>query len=367
MCNGATAPILSLTSPNGITGTWLPPSVNNATSGNYVFTPNASQCASNVTLAVTIQQLVTPNFPINLSLCSGGMAPTLNLTSPNGISGTWLPPSVNTSTSGNYVFTPNAGQCASNANLNVTINNNTTINNQYYICQNSLGQIISPVIITSGLSSFNTNFNWTYNGNPIVGSAPNFYASTTGNYVLTATNMTSGCKVILNATVDLSTAATATAIAGPDFQNQQQIIVTVTGGLGQYEYQLDNGLFQDSNVFNVTNGGEYTLHVNDKLGCNDFILKVVVLQYPHFFTPNNDGVNDTWNVFGFSGLHSGKIYIFDRYGKLLKEILPSGNGWDGNFNGQQMFADDYWFQILYSSTNSTSLNKEFKAHFTLKR
>jgi gliding motility-associated-like protein len=40
-------------------------------------------------------------------------------------------------------------------------------------------------------------------------------------------------------------------------------------------------------------------------------------------------------------------YVFDRYGKLLKQLYPNGPGWDGTYNGQPMPADDYWFYISY--------------------
>jgi gliding motility-associated-like protein len=59
-----------------------------------------------------------------------------------------------------------------------------------------------------------------------------------------------------------------------------------------------------------------------------------------------------------------RIYIFDRYGKLLKDISPNGSGWDGTYIGQPMPADDYWFTVEYSEQNSI---KKYKSHFSLKR
>jgi gliding motility-associated-like protein len=58
------------------------------------------------------------------------------------------------------------------------------------------------------------------------------------------------------------------------------------------------------------------------------------------------------------------IYIFDRYGKLLKQISPSGQGWDGTYRGQPLPASDYWFTIEYEELSTT---KVFRKHFTLKR
>jgi gliding motility-associated-like protein len=121
LCSNDTAPTLALTSPNGITGTWSPNIIDTATSDNYTFTPTTGQCAATVTLAVTITPQTIPDFATNLTLCSSDTAPTLALTSPNGITGTWSPAIISTATSGNYTFTPTAGQCATNTTLAVTI------------------------------------------------------------------------------------------------------------------------------------------------------------------------------------------------------------------------------------------------------
>ncbi|MGV7107808.1 T9SS type B sorting domain-containing protein, partial [Flavobacterium sp. U410] len=67
-----------------------------------------------------------------------------------------------------------------------------------------------------------------------------------------------------------------------------------------------------------------------------------------------------------SGLdqNTTKLYIFDRYGKLVKQISPNGNGWDGTYNGRQLPSTDYWFSLQYEENG---VAKEFRAHFSLKR
>lgn len=84
------------------------------------------------------------------------------------------------------------------------------------------------------------------------------------------------------------------------------------------------------------------------------------LPYPKFFTPNNDGFNDTWSIdFAFLKPKTS-IHIFDRYGKLIT-TLNQNQSWNGTYNGQALPSSDYWFQV-------TRLNDTmFKAHFTLKR
>ena len=84
-------------------------------------------------------------------------------------------------------------------------------------------------------------------------------------------------------------------------------------------------------------------------------------DYPKFFTPNGDGTNDYWQIQNFQNHAQSILYIFDRYGKLIKQVDTSGLGWDGTFSGQILPADDYWFYLELNS------NKIIKGHFALKR
>jgi gliding motility-associated-like protein len=105
--------------------------------------------------------------------------------------------------------------------------------------------------------------------------------------------------------------------------------------------------------------------VVDANGCSSPLTRnILVINYPKFFTPNDDTFNDAWNIYGLNEQLNSRIFIFDRYGKLLKQINPSGDGWDGTFNGQPLPADDYWFSVDYEENGKSS---NFKAHFSLKR
>jgi gliding motility-associated-like protein len=81
---------------------------------------------------------------------------------------------------------------------------------------------------------------------------------------------------------------------------------------------------------------------------------------PKFFTPNNDGTNDRWIVPNRLNTIS-TIYIYDRYGKLLKNVSDIQSGWDGTYNNATMPVSDYWYLILYKN------GKSLKGHFALKR
>ena len=103
--------------------------------------------------------------------------------------------------------------------------------------------------------------------------------------------------------------------------------------------------------------------MNDIYGCGIATQEISILGVPKFFTPNGDGFNETWNIQGITNQPNGirTISIFDRYGKLLKEVSALGQGWDGLFNGQEMPSTDYWYSFTLEN------GKVIKGHFTLKR
>ena len=144
------------------------------------------------------------------------------------------------------------------------------------------------------------------------------------------------------------------------------IVATATGGYGDYEYSLDGFNSQISPVFSGLPNGVYSVYVRDIQNCGNIlsVSGLFAITYPSFFTPNDDGYNDTWNITGLDASFNAKIYIFDRYGKLLKQISSLGEGWNGTFNGQQLPSTDYWFKIEYVEKG---VQKEFKSHFSLKR
>lgn len=143
----------------------------------------------------------------------------------------------------------------------------------------------------------------------------------------------------------------------------------VVDGTGDYEYAINGGEFQDSPVFLDVPPGENTVIINDKNGCGATEpLPFLVIGYPKFFTPNGDAVHDTWTVLGMSQLDNAALFIFDRYGKLLKQLGPADAGWDGTYNGRPLPSSDYWFKLEYDQNNqSVVVAKTVRNHFSLLR
>ena len=172
-------------------------------------------------------------------------------------------------------------------------------------------------------------------------------------------------NITINPTL-ISILSLDTKVISEDFEDNQTIVATATGGNGDYEYQIDGGPWQNSGVFENVFGCEtHTVRAREVLGCSTVPEKNINLIYfPKFFTPNNDGFNDTWNIKCLENQASAKIRIFDRYGKLIKQIRPSGNGWDGTYNGTRLTGTDYWFEISY--INSDGISSKYNAHFSLR-
>ncbi|WP_273566815.1 T9SS type B sorting domain-containing protein [Maribacter halichondriae] len=81
---------------------------------------------------------------------------------------------------------------------------------------------------------------------------------------------------------------------------------------------------------------------------------------PSFFTPNSDNFNDEFIVRSSQNITVQNIFIFDRFGKLLKQ-LPPDQPWDGTFNGQRLPSGTYWYSLdILNSPN-------IRGYFLLKR
>jgi gliding motility-associated-like protein len=193
-------------------------------------------------------------------------------------------------------------------------------------------------------------------------------ASQAGIYSLIATNSTTGCiSSSVSAIVTSSLPATSiSAVGSYAFDQNATITATALVPNPNYQYSLDYGALQFSNVFTNVNPGNHLVTVTDTNGCTNLSASVFIIGYPTYFTPNSDGFNDYWNVIGMENQPTSKIFIFDRYGKLLKQISSKSLGWDGTYLGAPLPTSDYWFTIEYIEPLTSDL-KVFKSHFSLKR
>ena len=244
---------------------------------------------------------------------------------------------------------------------------NTDGSEDNLVCQNDPTFYIQlNAGIQDGSPINNYTYVWSKDGTVLSGeTAYTLDVNANGLYTVEVIN-SAGCGSIRTIKVTASDVAKIDSIDIEDMADTNTITINASG-LGDYEYSLDEplGPFQDSNFFDNVSAGIHDIYVNDKNGCRPITKATIsVVGVPKFFTPNNDGYNDYWSVKGVNAnfYSNSTIYIFDRYGKLLKQWVPSrSEGWDGTFNGIPMPGDDYWYTIKLED------GREAKGHFSLKR
>lgn len=273
----------------------------------------------------------------------------------------------NFSTSNTTIFLrlEDGNQCQSIETIDFIINPLPVVSleNSYQVCSDGEALIIDA---PSGFDSY-TWYKTDEGQISEIGSLPQIIITSDGNYSLEVSTVyenggqSNRCTVNTDFVVIQSNRATFGEVNVEDFSNNNTIMAIVSGE-GNYEFSLDDENYQDASFFENIEPGFYTVFARDKNGCGISEKEIVVLGFPKFFTPNGDGFNDTWQLIGAgTDMVDGFISVYDRFGKLLKQLDANGKGWDGNFVGQMLPASDYWFIV------SLEGGREVKGHFALKR
>jgi gliding motility-associated-like protein len=353
ICEGDALNDLPTTSNDGITGTWTPP-LNNTITTTYTFIPSVEQCVPETTLTIEVIPAVIPAFSGFNPICSGDFLAPLPTTSNNGINGTWTP-QINNMVSTLYTFTPDVGEgCTTTATLLILIKDPIIPTFDYVppICEGGMLSAL-PTISNEGIRGA-----WSPPLNNMETTTYSFDANP---------NQCADTATIQIEITPISELTIEVNLTSEPFELNQTAVITVTGGTGSYEYQIDNSIWREQNVFSgLRDCRDYVFRARETTRCSNIAVENIrVLQYPNFFTPNGDGINDVWNIDCLKDQAAARIIIFDRFGKKLTSIRPSEFGWDGMYNGATMPSSDYWFRLEYLSKEG--LPKIFKSHFTLKR
>lgn len=227
---------------------------------------------------------------------------------------------------------------------------------------NILGCNLDPIVIEASASNLlTTTYLWSTGE-----TTPSITITQIGvtNLSVTATNEYEPGLFCINTkdiTVTISGPPEIQGFETIDWTDNNNSITVITSNSGQFEYSLDNISFQDSNVFTNLMPGVYNVYVQDKNGCGQDQETVWILYYVKFFTPNGDGINETWRIKNAQFEQNLNVIIYDRYGKLIMSFDSESVGWDGFYNGQQAISDDYWFVVNRED------GRTHRGHFTLKR
>ena len=282
----------------------------------------------------------------------------LTVTVPNGITVNWYDQAVggNLLLSGSTSFNPNIsntyyaeaetvnGNCVSVLRTPLQIDfieSPIVFDQELSFCENE--------DITLSADVINVDYLWNIGAitSEIIVDAP-------GTYTVQVTN-NEGCfsvKTIILTQIDAPIIESVTS--------EGNSIIVTTLNFGDFEYSLDGVSYQFSSIFSAVEGGKYTVYVRERNGCGIVTQDILHFVIPRFFTPNGDNKNDTFNLKGIEYFSASEVFIFDRYGKLLKSSKNTAFAWDGTFNSQKLPSADYWYVIHIEGT-------EFRGHFTLKR
>ncbi|MGX7668305.1 T9SS type B sorting domain-containing protein [Flavobacterium pedocola] len=301
---------------------------------------------------------------------TGGNTVTYFATSNDALLETNALPVNYTNTQGNTPITPqvvyarieNGNDCIGINIIRLIVDKlpSITINDNDVYC---LNKPTVPVTLNAGIGTQNPNsftYSWTPNGE----TTQTINVLAAGTYTVKVTNSL-GCFKVRTVIVKESDLAVVENVEIVDLSDNNTVTVFVQGDENDYTYSLDlpNGPFQDSNYFDNVTPGIHNIYISDKDGCGIQKHEISLLSIPNFFTPNGDGFNDTWKIKGMERGHFSNsiIYIFDRFGKLLKQMSPSGEGWNGTFNGQPVPSSDYWY-VMHLEDGRT-----VKGHVSIKR
>jgi gliding motility-associated-like protein len=251
----------------------------------------------------------------------------------------------------------------------------------YALCRTNESNPLPTTTIETGLDSTAYDFEWSVENESGAQSLPSdqgfITVSEVGTYMVVATDRSTGCSttastVVNSAIVPVEFTATADVSAILDAHRIETNLIPAAGDDSRFQVRLDDGIWYDMNTSssgffynfdNVETGnGIHQVYFRDAVGCFSDQREVLLIGVPQFFTPNDDGYNDRWNVFGATGLlEDSRLFIFDRYGKLLLQLQTSTSGWDGTFNGEPLPSTDYWFTLELNG------GQIVKGHFAMKR
>ncbi|MDT7833229.1 T9SS type B sorting domain-containing protein [Flavobacteriaceae bacterium S356] len=252
--------------------------------------------------------------------------------------------------------------CSGIQSFNVFVNPKPIIDLQdsYLICNDPN---VNLIVLQADASAHRVE--WLNSNNQVISTSTSFPLQVPGAYTLRAYKTENGLECLNIKTFQVATYNPPAIISAEVIENQGAFSVDiVVQGTSTYQFSINGtdyfGSGTSHTFFNVTPGVQ-TVSVRDINNCEPpNQTEVAIIGYPEFLTPNDDGINDTWNVKGVSDAFYKSIFIriYDRYGKAIYQISSFDHAdWDGTYNGKKMIPNDYWFSATLIDINDNIIQK----------
>lgn len=328
---------------------------------------NCSECRTYSTpVTITVSPAPVISLIGDLTVCEGE---TLSLnssntvpnqsyewTGPDSFSSNQAAPVIQAATAANagkyHVVVKSAGLCIKEANVNVIINPKISVSagSDVTLCAGSIANL--SAVATPGV---------TYTWSPADGVSDIHSANitvspiTTTTYTVTATNAAS-CSATSSVTVNVTNPPIVSAGQDVTITEGEKVTLkgTIKGANVSYFWTPVTYLSQANSLTPMAAPTEeitYTLHARTENNCGAEVTAGVTIHVekkvaiPNTFSPNSDGINDTWNITALENYPGCTVTVFNRYGQKIFNATNYPKSWDGKINGRPLTDGTYYYLI----------------------
>ncbi len=246
----------------------------------------------------------------------------------------------------------NAIGCGGIKSIDLIVNSTPQINlqDEYTLCVDPKKH--PPITLTADTT--NDKFEWKDANNNILSTNQTYTLDRVGQFTLTVYKTENGieCSNSKDFTVVNPKKPIIKNLEINTENNLNNFVSIEIEGTSTYEYSLDGINYLGNSInytFNNVTPGIKTIYIRDFNSCEPSIQREIsIIGFPKFLTPNSDGKNDVWLVYGATSnfFKTIDITIFNRFGKVLYRMNNNNAqlGWEGTFNGKILPSDGYWYK-----------------------
>lgn len=219
-------------------------------------------------------------------------------------------------------------------------------------CQANTGRIFAR-------SNFIEGVVYTLRPSIQINSSGIFEQLSTGIYTVSARNA-NGCTVDSLVIVPIDTQVlrpnlTLSHLSCRGYGIEGKAVASPTGGLPPFTILWSGSPPQSG--FEATNlyYGIYTVQVTDARGCSKIEQFTInpgncceEVFAPDAFTPNGDGINDTWRIISTTGMDIERYAIFNRWGQKIWQAYDQRATWEGRFQDRDVDVGTYFYVLWYT-------------------